>query len=95
MDGSAFAACYSNGSIAIYDDETKQKIINWKSNSISAPGHSNRVFSVKYIPELQDVIVSAGWDNNVFIWDVRERHPIDYFKAPKVSGDALDYKAGN
>jgi len=86
---------YSDGSIAVYDDETKQRLKRWNSNSISSTGHNNRIFALKYIPELENIIVTAGWDSNVFVWDIRERQPIDYFKAPRVSGDAVDYKGGN
>ena len=29
------------------------------------PGHSNRVFSLKYDPAHENIIVTGGWDNTV------------------------------
>ena len=35
------------------------------------PGHSNRIFCVKFDPSENNRIVSGGWDNTVQIYDVR------------------------
>ena len=44
-------------------------------NAISIPdittGHSNRVFSLKFVAEDPNLLVSGGWDNTVQVWDVR------------------------
>jgi hypothetical protein len=94
-DGSMFAVGRSDGSIVVYDEDTKKMTNHWKAGNLASPGHHNRVFSVKFLPDNPDILVSAGWDGNVFIWDLRDRRCIDYFKSPKVSGDCIDYKAGN
>jgi hypothetical protein len=36
------------------------------------------------------VIVSAGWDNRVIIWDVRSRAAVHSVYGPKVYGDSVD-----
>ena len=52
-------------------------------------GHSNRVFSVKFSQDDDNVVLSAGWDNTVQIWDirmdspVRPQHPCDHVAAGK------------
>ena len=34
------------------------------------PGHTNRLFSVKYEPET-DVLITSGWDQRIIFWDLR------------------------
>jgi len=37
----------------------------------SAPGHSNRIFCVKFHPNDPNVLLSGGWDTTIQIWDTR------------------------
>ena len=55
-----------------------------------SPGHSNRVFSVKFKPDNPNIVVSGGWDNTVQIWDVREEKSVQNFYGPHICGDAID-----
>jgi len=59
------------------------------------PGHTNRIFTLKYHPEDPNIILSAGWDDTVFFWDVREGRTFGYIHGPSISGDALDIKGNN
>ena len=54
------------------------------------PGHSNRVFSLKFDPDNDNVIVTGGWDNTVQIWDARAGHAVRSFYGPHVCGDSVD-----
>lgn len=56
------------------------------------PGHSNRVFTVKFNPNDQNVICSGGWDNTVQIYDIRKKGPIASIYGPHICGDAIDFK---
>lgn len=38
------------------------------------------------------MLVSAGWDNNVFVYDMRYRGPVHSIYGPHVCGDAIDFK---
>ncbi|CAM9752483.1 unnamed protein product, partial [Chrysoparadoxa australica] len=58
--------------------------------SSATPGHSNRVFSVKFNPRDPEVLLSGGWDNTVQIWDMRVGHSVRSIFGPHLSGDALD-----
>jgi WD40 repeat protein len=55
----------------------------------TTPGHSNRVFSVKFTKN-ENVIISGGWDNTIQIWDIREGHAVRSIYGPHICGDALD-----
>ena len=56
----------------------------------ASPGHSNRVFSVKFKPDNPNIVVSGGWDNTVQVWDVREEKSVQSFYGPHICGDAID-----
>jgi COMPASS component SWD3 len=36
------------------------------------------------------MLISGGWDNIVFIWDVRNKNPVGHILGPNVCGEALD-----
>lgn len=95
VQGLSFAAGRSDGSVIVYDDETKKIIQNYSHATGAHAGHSNRVFSVKFLTDDQNLLISGGWDGNMFIWDLRERKAVDFFKCEKISGDAIDYRGGN
>mmetsp|Transcript_14436 Transcript_14436/g.24630 ORF Transcript_14436/g.24630 Transcript_14436/m.24630 type:complete len:196 (+) Transcript_14436:729-1316(+) len=41
-------------------------------------------------PEDPNLFVTAGWDQNLKIYDVRQREPIDQLYGPIINGDSLD-----
>jgi WD40 repeat protein len=55
------------------------------------PGHSNRIFCVKFDPFSQHTIASGGWDNTIQIYDIRKKGPIKSIYGPHVCGDAIDF----
>jgi COMPASS component SWD3 len=64
-----------------------------KENGDEFPGHSNRVFCLKFNPYNPNLICSGGWDNTVQIYDVRKRGPVMSLYGPHICGDAIDYKS--
>lgn len=91
MDGSQFATAGKRREIRIYDEYTKKLAQVLKGgDSIHTPGHSNRVFSLKYHPTMRHVLVTGGWDNTVQIWDIREGHAVRAIFGPHICGDAVD-----
>ena len=59
-----------------------------------SPGHNSRIFSVKYINEDPNVLISGGWDNAVYLWDMRMQRSFDSIFGVCLMGDSLDYKNG-
>jgi len=53
------------------------------------PGHTNRLFSVKYEPET-DVLITSGWDQRIIFWDLRTQKPIESIYGSNIYGDGLD-----
>lgn len=48
------------------------------------------MFSLKFFPQDENIIVSGGWDNTLQIWDVRAGHSVRGIYGPHIAGDAID-----
>ena len=61
------------------------------SQAIDQENHgAQRVFCLKWFDE--NLILSAGWDNKITIWDIRTNIPIREMFGPHVCGDAVDVR---
>ncbi|KAG1707062.1 hypothetical protein DVH05_026258 [Phytophthora capsici] len=90
-DGAMFATGGKDHAIRVYDEATKALVACMDSGlGTLTAGHSNRVFSIKFVPEDENVIVSGGWDNTIQIWDLRVGHSVRGIYGPHVAGDAVD-----
>ena len=94
VDGSKLATAGKDFTVRIYDEFTKACTNTLCSSYWRSAGHSNRIFSVKFIQEEPNVIISGGWDANVFFWDIREGKSIGSIYGPSISGDSLDCQNG-
>lgn len=91
-----FAAAGKDHVIRIYDEATKTLIQEMDGGIGSIrPGHSNRVFSIKFNPEDENILLSGGWDNTVQIWDIRAGASVRSIFGPHICGDAMDIHGGN
>lgn len=54
------------------------------------PGHSNRIFALKFHPQDPNILISGGWDRTIQIYDLRTGMIVDSIYGPSISGDALD-----
>jgi len=54
------------------------------------PGHSNRVYSLKFSNTDENMLYSSGWDDTVQINDLREGGPVGMIAGTHVCGDAID-----
>eukprot|EP00747_Dinoflagellata_sp_TGD_P165859 gnl/TRDRNA2_/TRDRNA2_187804_c0_seq1.p1 gnl/TRDRNA2_/TRDRNA2_187804_c0~~gnl/TRDRNA2_/TRDRNA2_187804_c0_seq1.p1 ORF type:complete len:360 (-),score=60.74 gnl/TRDRNA2_/TRDRNA2_187804_c0_seq1:71-1150(-) len=90
-DGSQFATAGKKREVRIYDEATKKLAqVLTGGDSVNTPGHSNRVFSLKYHPTMRSVIATGGWDNTVQFWDLRKGHAVRAIFGPHVCGDSVD-----
>jgi len=69
MDYNHDASCLATGGsdmfIRLYDEQTKSEIAKMKDLGDLYPGHSNRVFCVKWNPGNHNLIASGGWDKTI------------------------------
>lgn len=76
--------------IRLYDEQTKSIVLKMKENG-DMPGHSNRIFCVRFDPLNSNMLASGGWDNTVQIYDIRKKGTTGSIYGPHVCGDAIDY----
>lgn len=91
-DGASFATAGKDYAVRVYDENTRQETAKLASGWIGAPsaGHSNRIFSLKFVPDEPNLLASAGWDNTIQLWDLRQGSPVSSMFGPHVCGDAID-----
>ena len=77
--------------IRIYDDFTG-KLITYLQSQDKSNGHSNRIFSLKFDNLNENVLYSGGWDETVYIWDIRMPSAVAYIHGPMICGDSLDQR---
>jgi WD40 repeat protein len=94
-DGEMFATAGKDKSIRIYEEATKSHVATLSQNIMgTSRGHSNCIFSVKWHPTDPNVLLSAGWDNTVCIWDKRAKTgAVRSIFGPHVAGDSLGTNA--
>lgn len=55
-------------------------------------GHNNRIFCLKFSPDDPNILLSGGWDQNIYIWDLREGQPVSTICGPRIAGDSIDIR---
>jgi COMPASS component SWD3 len=81
-----------NMTIKLYDDDQKKLIRMYEKGDSYQAGHTNRIFSVKFIEEQPNLFISAGWDGTMFLWDTRLSKAVDSVYGPMITGDSIDTK---
>ena len=92
-----FATAGRDAAIRLYDEQTRQLMTTLAPLSAASPsssGHSNRVYAVRWHGVQEGVLMSAGWDNTLLVWDVRVGRTVRTMYGPHVCGDALDVDGG-
>jgi WD40 repeat protein len=90
-DGTLLAAAGKDHKIKVYDETTKSLAFEMKELA-DLPGHSNRVFCVKFNKEQPTMIVSGGWDNTIQVYDTRYRGPVRSIYGPHICGDSIEIR---
>ena len=90
-DGNLLAAAGQDTYIRVYDETTKQLALTMREKG-DYPGHSNRIFCVKFNPLNQNQLVSGGWDHTLLLNDLRVQGPVASISGPKIFGDAIDFR---
>ena len=69
--GDQFATAGEDCKVRVYDEVKRMEKECLEGGGTGEPGHSNRVFAVKFDKDNPNFIVSGGWDKCLKIWDIR------------------------
>lgn len=72
QDGRFLAIGTSSGNIVLFNDTMQREERTFESGNWFSHGHSNRIFSLKFINDEPNMLLSGGWDKAVFLWDIRD-----------------------
>lgn len=93
LDGSVLATAGRDAHVRLYDEATKSLLMVMKERG-ELPGHSNRIFSLKFNPLEANMLISGGWDNTLQVYDIRNKGPVAAIFGPHIcGGDALDFRS--
>jgi WD40 repeat protein len=54
-------------------------------------GHYNRAFACKFHPDHKNILLSAGWDNVIKFWDIRQKEAMsEVIAGPHICGEGID-----
>lgn len=72
------AVAGNDAKIKIYNDHSadRELIMTLKGTGKMFPGHSNRIYALKFSNTDENILYSAGWDDTVQINDLREGGPV-------------------
>lgn len=76
--------------IRVVDDCTKTIVNTFGTPEGYSSGHTSRVYGLRWPSPF--IIISAGWDDKVIVWDVRTPVSQRVILGPHICGDALDMK---
>ena len=77
--------------VKLWDDREMKLVSELSGEFTHTSGHSNRIFCTKFSPFSQSTVISGGWDNNIFMYDMRKRSPIAFLHGPHTVGDSIEF----
>ena len=90
FDYKTFITAGNDITVRLYDEDMKTEIASMKPYLFDQPGHSGRIFCVKYFPNNTSTIYSGGWDKTIQFYDTRSGKVANSIYGPEICGDSLD-----
>ena len=87
-----FATAGIDKKIRIYDYERREVVsVLGADGEVDEenPGHTNRIFSLLF--KDSSTMFSAGWDDSIYVWDLREGRSVLSMFGAHVCSDTLDF----
>ncbi|XP_052823471.1 SKI8 subunit of superkiller complex protein [Octopus bimaculoides] len=97
LDGQVFATGGADFAVRLYDSRTMQILQTYGGeNSPDREEYcTNRIYSLKFSPEYNDIFITGGWDKSIKIFDKRTKLGVRrYMAGPHICGEGLDFRPG-
>lgn len=90
-----FAVGHEDYSVCVYDGPTRKVVHHFEDDGVLM-GHRNRVSACKFDPSHGNILVSSSWDQQLVIWDIRQKLPVaslligqTYYETLEVTSDEI------
>lgn len=90
FDYNNFITAGKDVTVRLYDENTKNLITSMKAFKFDQPGHSGRIFCVKFFPRDTSTIYSGGWDKTIQFYDTRMGKIANSIYGPEICGESID-----
>ena len=90
FDYKKFITAGNDITVRLYDDDMKTEIGQMRPYLFDQPGHSGRIFCVKFFPNDTTTIYSGGWDKTIQFYDTRTCKVSNSIYGPEICGDSID-----
>ena len=77
--------------VKVYDYGTRTLMTTLKAINSASLGHCNRIYSIKFTDD-PNILISGGWDNTIYIWDLKSGKSIAHIFGIHICGDSIDLK---
>ena len=97
-DATKFVTAGKDMDIRIYDARSARRLsiipgYNTPNTVEDTGGHAQRIFALRFFPGSNNEFITAGWDNNLKVWDLRDPNGVRRnVSGPHLCGDGLDIK---
>lgn len=87
-----FATVGYDPNVRVYSEATGKHIQTYEASPSPTvmDGHRRRVCAVTYHPSINNIMLSAGWDDTIQFWDLRSPHAFKDIFGVHVCGDSVD-----
>ncbi|KAL1494249.1 hypothetical protein ABEB36_009874 [Hypothenemus hampei] len=87
-----FASFGDDLKVYFYDEETKtqERVLSASYKADVHDGPMSRIFAACFHPKNNYELITAGWDNVVQFWDLRQPHAIRHISGVHMCGEGLD-----
>ncbi|KAK4875116.1 hypothetical protein RN001_011538 [Aquatica leii] len=78
--------------VYLYDEETRtqERILSASEVPGSLDGHASRIFAACFNPRSNHELITGGWDDVVYFWDLRQPHALRHLSQIHICGEGLD-----
>lgn len=87
------AVCTCLTQIHVFDTATGAQVTEYVKGNFLSQGHNNKVFGARMIDD-DFTFITAGWDANFLIWDLRAKMAVAGFTGVRISGESLEMHKG-
>eukprot|EP01062_Namystynia_karyoxenos_P059547 TRINITY_DN50990_c0_g1_i1.p1 TRINITY_DN50990_c0_g1~~TRINITY_DN50990_c0_g1_i1.p1 ORF type:complete len:347 (+),score=97.42 TRINITY_DN50990_c0_g1_i1:78-1118(+) len=94
-DGTKICTAGQDACLRIWDANSGTILQEYHtSGEFETSAHALRIYAARWAGTDDNIIATAGWENTVRIWDLRQEKCVREFFGPHVTGEGIDVSSG-